>query len=126
MSFFYRNVQSEELKAGFPGSLNEYPFLSYGRNTPYLEKLKDWFKHNKIQLNIKAEIDDSALLKVLGQAGEGYFSAPTYIASEICEQYAVEVIGTAESITEDLYAIYRDSSLINPGLEAILNYKPES
>jgi len=112
------------LKEQFPASLSEYPFLSYGRNTPYLEKLKDWFKHNKIQLNIKAEIDDSALLKVLGQAGEGYFSAPTFISEEICKQYGVKVIGTAETITEDLYAIYRDSSLINPGLEAVLNYRP--
>jgi LysR family transcriptional activator of nhaA len=125
MSFFYHSSKADQLIEDFPACLNTYPFLSYGRNTPYLEKLKDWFKQNKIQLNIKAEIDDSALLKVLGQAGEGFFSAPTYIAEEICDQYGVKVIGAAESITEDLYAIYRDSSLINPGLEAILNYQPK-
>jgi len=124
MSFFFKSGGHESLKEDFPNSLNNHPFLSYGRHTPYLEKLKDWFKINDIQLDIKAEIDDSALLKVLGQAGEGFFSAPTYIAQEICDQYGVEVIGEAESITEDLYAIFRDSSLINPCLEAILNYRP--
>ena len=66
------------------------------------------------------------MLKVLGQSGEGYFSAPTFIAEEICEQYGVKVIGVVNSITEDLYAIYRDSSLINPGLEELLNFKPEN
>lgn len=124
MSFFYEASKAPQLQEDFPSSLNHYPFLSYGRHTPYLDKLKDWFKTNQIKLNLKAEIDDSALLKIIGQSGEGFFSAPTYIADEICEQYGVGVIGETESITEDLYAIYRDSSLINPGLEAILNYQP--
>lgn len=123
MSFFYKQEGASKLREGFPESLNGFPFLSYGRNTPYLEKLKDWFKENDIQQNIKAEIDDSALLKVLGQSGEGFFSAPTYISDEICEQYGLEVIGTTETITEDLFALYRDGSLINPALEAILNYQ---
>jgi LysR family transcriptional activator of nhaA len=126
MSFFFQKDKANTLTEGFPKSLNNQPFLSYGRHTPYLEKLKDWFKDHNIQQNIKAEIDDSALLKVLGQSGEGYFSAPTFIAEEICEQYGVEVIGVVDSITEDLYAIYRDSSLINPGLEELLNFKPEN
>lgn len=123
MSFFYSNSQRAALKEEFPECLNQLPFLSYGRNTPYLTKLKDWFKERNIQLNIRAEIDDSALLKVLGQAGEGFFSAPTYIAQEICEQYNVAVIGEETSIREDLYAIYRESSMINPGLEVMLNHE---
>lgn len=126
MSFFFQREGAARLKEGFPQSLNGQPFLSYGRQTPYLEKLKDWFKSHNIQRNIKAEIDDSALLKVLGQSGEGYFSAPTFIAAEICNQYGVEVIGVADSITEDLYAIYRDSSLINPGLEQLLGFNKSS
>lgn len=125
MSFFFQKGGAEALRSNFPESLNNQPFISYGRHTPYLGKLKSWFKEHNIQQNIKAEIDDSALLKVIGQSGEGYFSAPTFIAEEICNQYGVEVIGVAESITEDLYAIYRNS-LINPGLEELLSFKPLS
>lgn len=123
MSFFFKKGDAEELSRDFPNCLNNHDFLSYGRQTPYLAKLKEWFKENNIQLNIKAEIDDSALLKVLGQAGEGFFSAPTFISEEICQQYGLSNIGTVQNIQEDLYAIYRDSSLINPGLEELLNHK---
>ncbi|MCV6611984.1 MAG: LysR substrate-binding domain-containing protein [Amphritea sp.] len=126
MSFFFHSGDiAQQLKQGFPESLSDQPFLSYGRQTPYLDKLKDWFKDNAIRLNLKAEIDDSALLKVLGQSGEGFFSAPTVIAEEICHQYHVDVIGQAPSITEDLYAIYRESSLINPAVEKLLNFDIE-
>lgn len=126
MSFFYtKGEEADRMKAAFPASLSDASFLCYGRQTPYLGKLKDWFKVNNIKLNIKAEIDDSALLKVLGQAGEGFFSAPSVIADEICEQYNVEVIGVAETITEDLYALYRDNSMINPALEQLLNFEAQ-
>lgn len=121
MSFFHKKEKADLLRDGFPQSLNGEDFLSYGRHTPYLEKLKEWFDENRISLNIKAEIDDSALLKVLGQSGEGFFSAPTVIADEICHQYEVETIGCSASITEDLYAIYRENSLVNPALESVLN-----
>lgn len=122
MSFFHKKEKAEQLRNNFPQSLSDEDFLSYGRHTPYLEKLKEWFGDNSINLNIKAEIDDSALLKVLGQSGEGFFSAPTYISDEICHQYEVETIGYSDSIKEDLYAIYRESSLISPALEQILKH----
>lgn len=120
MSFFCKNGVAQGLHESFPSSINHHNFISYGRNTPYLHKLRDWFRDNKLSVNLFAEIDDSALLKVLGEAGMGIFSAPTYIEEEVSRQYGVDVIGRADSINESLYAIYRYSGVTNPIVDEIL------
>ncbi|EAR61884.1 LysR substrate-binding domain-containing protein [Neptuniibacter caesariensis] len=120
MAFFYSRSKLEDLKEAFPACLKGGDFLSYGAQTPYLSKLKDWFKENDIEINIRAEIDDSALLKVLGQSGEGFFSAPGYITEEVCQQYDVEMIGEAEAVTDDLFLLYRESAIINPVLKNMI------
>lgn len=119
MAFFYSKTYQAELKDEFPACLNGADFLSYGSQTPYLSKLKDWFKEHDVEINVRAEVDDSALLKVLGQSGEGFFSAPSYIANEVKEQYGVEVIGQADNVTDDLFLLYRDSAILNPVVEEL-------
>lgn len=121
MSFFCKEGIERGLDQNFPESINHLDFISYGRNTPYLQKLRDWFRDNSLDVNVFAEIDDSALLKVLGESGMGVFSAPTFIEKEISRQYNVDIIGRSQSITEDLYVIYRYSGIINPIIDSITN-----
>ncbi|WP_299179000.1 LysR substrate-binding domain-containing protein [uncultured Neptuniibacter sp.] len=123
MSFFCKGGRARALDENFPQSLSNQNFISYGRNTPYLQKLRDWLRDHRLEVNIFAEIDDSALLKVIGESGAGIFSAPTYIQSEICNQYSVDVIGSVPEVREELYAIYRYSGAINPIVEALLRVK---
>ena len=120
MSFFCKDGIARGLDKNFPQSISQLDFISYGRNTPYLQKLRDWFRDNSIDINIFAEIDDSALIKVIGQSGVGIFSAPTYIEDEISEQYSVDIIGRTSDVTEDLYAVYRHSGVINPIVNEII------
>ena len=48
---------------------------------------------NDLFPDIVAEFEDSALLKVFGQAGEGVFPIPTAIESLIKRQYGVHLVG---------------------------------
>ena len=60
---------------------------------------------NDIFPDIVAEFEDSALLKVFGQAGEGVFPIPTAIESLIKKQYGVQLVGRIPEVLDKFYAI---------------------
>ncbi len=47
------------------------------------DRLLQWLEGLRVYPRIVGEFDDSALMKVFGQAGIGIFLAPTAIAQEI-------------------------------------------
>ena len=103
----------------FPQSLDAAPFLIQGHTSLMRRSLESWFDSNGLRPLIRAEIEDSALLKVFGQAGEGLFAAPFVIKDEICRQYEVEFVGEISSIRERFYAISAERRLKHPAVVAI-------
>jgi LysR family transcriptional activator of nhaA len=78
-----------------------------------------WFEQQRIRPHIVAEFDDSALLKVFGQASLGLFAAPTAIEHEIKRQYCVRVLGRIAAVRERFYAISVERRLKHPVVLAI-------
>lgn len=74
---------------GFPRSLSGAPMLLPTQNTSLRRELERWFDELEIRPDVTHEFEDSAVLKVFGQAGEGFFAAPTAIEREVIEQYSV-------------------------------------
>jgi LysR family transcriptional activator of nhaA len=72
-----------------------------------------------IHPRIVGEFDDSALMKVFGQAGTGIFISPAPIAAEVAKQYGVEVIGNTEEVREQFYAISVERKISHPAVVAI-------
>jgi LysR family transcriptional activator of nhaA len=66
-----------------------------------------------------AEFEDSALLKVFGQTGQGIFPAPAVIAQEVQRQYKVRVVGGTDEVRERFYAISLERRLKHPAVVAI-------
>jgi len=66
-----------------------------------------------------SEFDDSALLKVFGQAGLGIFAAPSIIEAEIRRQFRVRRIGQTDDVRERFYAISVERKLKHPAVVAI-------
>lgn len=91
--------------AGFPGSLDDVPFLMPSPETAIRGALDLWFEQADVRPKVVAEFDDSALLKVFGQAGCGLFPAPTAMAARVAEQYGVEPVGELENVRETFYAV---------------------
>ena len=114
------NLVAQYGETAFPAILNNAPFLMAGEDFSYQKKLIAWFEANKIYPNIVAEFDDSALLKYFGQAGAGFFAAPSAIADYICKQYDVEKVGNIESVTNQLYAITTERRLTHPAIVTIV------
>ena len=68
---------------------------------------------------VEVEVNDSALLKVFGQSGDGLFAAPTMIEAEIRRQYKVSVVGRLASVREQFYAITIERQLKHPAVVAL-------
>jgi len=116
--FGTHNLMSE-LSGRFPEMLNNAPFLIPGEDVAIRQKLIQWFETNHLRPRIVGEFDDSALMKTFGQAGIGFFVAPTAIMNDISEQYKVAEIGRIDSVVEQLYAITTERQLTHPLVVAI-------
>lgn len=110
---------AREHREGFPHSLDGAPFLVPTENTTLRRSLDRWFEQQGIRPELVAEIEDSAVLKVFGQAGAGLFAAPSVIEDEVVRQYRVEIVGRAEAVRERFYAISVERRLKHPAVVAI-------
>ncbi len=110
----------------FPHSLTGAPFLLPTGNTALRRSLDQWFDSEGISPDIRAEIEDSALIKTFGSGGTGLFVAPTSVEAEVQRQYAVESIGRIDAVRERFYAITMRRKLKHPAVTAILDNAREN
>ena len=96
---------AKKYRKGFPNSLTEAPCLLPTDHTAVRRSLDIWMEDNEIYPDIIAEFEDSALLKVFGQAGEGIFPVPTAIENIIKKQYGVHLVGRIPDVLDKFYAI---------------------
>lgn len=107
------------LARGFPRSLAGAPMLAGLPTSPQRRAWDAWCMDQQVQPRIVAQVQDSALLKTMGQAGFGLFTGPEVIAADICRTFAVRVIGVIPALRLRHYAISLERRLSSPALLAI-------
>ena len=121
VSVFAAPDLARKYRRRFPDSLDGAPMLLPGDKTSARRALDQWFDTAGVQPQIVAEFEDSALLKVFGQAGLGLFPAPSAIEDEIRRQYGVKLVGRLDEVRERFYAISVERRLRHPAVLAISN-----
>ena len=106
-------------RRNFPRSLHGAPFLMPGEGSTLRRSLEQWLEREQVRPAVRAEIDDSAVLKVFGQAGEGLFAAPSVVEAAVRRQYGVRVVGRMESLRERFYAITVQRRIAHPAAIAM-------
>jgi len=96
--------EARKLRARFPQSLDGAPVLLPARATTLANELAGWFRALGIEPRVVGRFDDSALLKVFGEAGAGVFFGASAVARHIERQYAVSAIGDVP-LRERYYAL---------------------
>jgi len=119
ISFLAVPELAKKLKKNFPNSLNAAPLLMPSENNSVQGRLLQWMNGLHIYPRIVGEFDDSALMKVFGQAGTGVFMAPSAIADEVARHYGVQIIGATEDVREQFYAISVERKISHPAVAAI-------
>lgn len=121
VTVFGASKLAERSKRQFPRSLHGAPMLLPTQNTALRRALEQWFDEQDIRPHIVHEFEDSAVMKVFGQAGEGLFVAPSAIENEVTRQYSVHQIGRIDAVRERFYAISVERRLKHPAVVAISN-----
>lgn len=96
---------AKKYRKGFPHSLTDAPCLLPTDHTAVRRSLDIWLDNKEIFPEIVAEFEDSALLKVFGQHGEGIFPVPTAIEEEVKNQLGVHLVGRIDDVQDKFYAI---------------------
>ncbi|MEZ4293921.1 MAG: LysR family transcriptional regulator [Polyangiaceae bacterium] len=99
--------------------LNGAPFLMPAEGSQLRSSLELWLRDRELVVEVAAELDDSALLKVFGSAGAGVFAVPDVIEKEVCAQYSVRVVARLPEIRERYYAISAERRIRHPAVAAI-------
>jgi LysR family transcriptional activator of nhaA len=118
-TFFATTKLAARLRRGFPRSLGGAPFLLPGAPSTVRRALQQWFDGQDIRPLIVAECDDSALAKDFGEEGMGVFAAPTVIDAEVLKHYRVRVVGRAEEVRQQFFAISGERKIKHPAVVAI-------
>jgi LysR family transcriptional activator of nhaA len=110
---------AQRYRRDFPRSLDGAPWVLQTTNTALRRSLEQWFAEAKVRPQVVAEVEDVAILQVLGQEGLGLFAAPTVVEEEVKRAYGVRVVGRLERVRERFYAISVERRLKHPAVLAI-------
>ncbi len=106
-------------RRGFPQNLDCAPMVLPTWDSMSRRALEEWFERSKIRPKVVAEIEDSALLKTLGEAGWGVFPVPSALAADVRSHYNVAAVGSTDDIRERCYVISTERRIKNPAVVAI-------
>jgi LysR family transcriptional activator of nhaA len=118
-TFFAQPKLATRLRRKFPLSLEGAPVLLPGAPSALRGELDGWFRELDVHPQVVGEFDDSALAKDLGRQGMGIFAAPSVIEQEVMHDYKVRVVGRAEKLRQQFYAISVERKVGHPAVAAI-------
>ena len=81
---------AQRYRRGFPRSLDGAPMLLPTQNTSLRRALEQWLDQQGVHPQVMHEFEDSAVMKVFGQAGEGLFVGPSAIEDAVCRSMRCE------------------------------------
>lgn len=119
MSVFGTARLARKYRPGFPRSLDGAPLLLPLTGSAPRRTLERWLDREDIRPIVVGEFEDSALMKVFGQASVGLFLAPTVIETEVRRQFKVVVLGRLDAVREPFYAISGERRVKHPAVVMI-------
>ena len=120
VSFFATARRAEALRRGFPQSLGGEPLLLPAPDSWMRRELEAWLQRHGVRPEVRAEFEDSALLKAFGAAGAGIFTAPTVLSEDVCRMYGVRRVGDTEELRERFYAVTAERRVRHPAVAALV------
>jgi LysR family transcriptional activator of nhaA len=123
LALFAHRALAARLRPGFPKSLDGAPLLVPSPGSGQRRALDVALSALGVRPAVVAEVDDSALLKALGEAGHGVVPAPELVASELKKLYRLELLGRLP-MEEAYFAVSLQPPHGHPGVAALLAAPP--
>jgi LysR family transcriptional activator of nhaA len=107
------------LRRGFPRSLDGAPLLLPLPGSVLRRDLDAFFAVHDVHPVIRAEAEDSALLKAFATEGMGALFVPTVIAKTVARQHDLTLVCELPTVRERYYAISGERRLAHPAVVKI-------
>jgi LysR family transcriptional activator of nhaA len=111
---------ARQASRAFPSSLTRVPFVLPPGDVPLRKRLDAWFVQHDVQVNVKAEVEDAGLLRVLGSSGRGVFPVRAALRAEAEDLHDVALVGACEGVRERYYAVTTERRIKHPALKALV------
>jgi LysR family transcriptional activator of nhaA len=108
------------LRKNFPESLAKQPFVMPSLDGKLRHDVEHYLKLRDIHVDVVAEIQDTALQKLLGTHGDGLVPIAETAAEELIKNKDLIEIGKLEGIHEELWLIAGQRRIQNPVAAAIM------
>lgn len=108
------------LKGGFPASLEQAPFVLPPATLALRRKLDDWFLDQRVQVDVKAEVEDAGLLRAFGSAGRGVFPVRSALRAEVEDLHDVERLGRCQGVRERYFLLSTERRIKHPAVAALV------
>ena len=119
LSFFAAHALVGSMNKPFPECIGDMPALLPGEDSAIRRKLVDWLDRKRLRPRIAGEFDDTALMTAFGRAGVGVFAVPTAIEQETLAGGELVLLGRAEEVRIEYFAISVERRLTHPCVLAI-------
>ncbi len=98
LALYAASPRHEQLSGG--GSGRPLPILLPGERSPTRRNLENWFFERDLELNVVAEVDDSALAKILAADGRAALAAPTVVGPSVQQQFGLRPVMALTGLAE--------------------------
>ncbi len=116
----FQSRRHVDADAPFPRTIHGRPLLLPGEDSPLRVALLEWCESKRVVPRIVGEFDDSALMKAFGAAGAGIFPAPLALRAEIERHYDSVLLGEADGVSQQYYAISNQRRVSHSAVSAII------
>ncbi len=106
----------------WPELLSGAPFILPGSKTSVRRAMNSWLDRKGLHVNTIAEVEDRALMQVLGEQGRGFFAAPSILAEEVYKQHGLVKVGELDGVKERFYAVTLDRRIRHPVVDHLTQY----
>lgn len=108
------------LRAGFPASLSGHPFIMPAEGTGLRRLLERWLSAHAVRPVTAAEVDDAAMLRVLGARGHGVFPVRLALRAEVEDVPGLARLGRLEGLEETYYAVSIERRVRHPFVASLV------
>jgi len=119
VSWVARKDRALALRDGFPGSLRNQPLLLPTQNTLLRRSVEQWLEHQDFDPVVVAEIEDSALLKIMATEGLGIAPIAESVLTDVEQQYGLFEVGPLDGVSMQFYAISAERKVTHPAVRVI-------
>lgn len=119
LSFLAHPDLARQARSPFPQCLNQLPLLLPGEDSSIRRKLTEWIDKKRLRARIAGEFDDAALMAAFGRERVGAFPIPTALVDECLTSGDLELLGHADQVHIEYFAMSVQRRLTHPCVVAI-------